>query len=487
MSSPARFLVRPGAVRRVVRRVARRAVAPAVAVVTTLAALGTPVVMAPSARAATVPVPSPQIYQGGGVIGFGDALTLATVPPTTPLNSVMVAMAAAPGPGEGYWLASADGGVFTGGDAAFYGSLGTLHLVGPVIAIAPTPDGKGYWLAAMDGGVFAFGDAGFYGSMGGHPLNAPVVAVAATPDGKGYWLVAHDGGVFAFGDAGFYGSMGGHPLNAPVVAMAATPDGKGYWLVGADGGVFAFGDAGFYGSDGGRPLSDPVVAMAATHDGGGYLLVLSNGVVDTFGDARSFGSLAGGYAGDPADVPPIAGVALTPDGGGYWLLEPDGWDYSFVNPDSATSPTGAAITAIADSQVRSDPVAGSFCNPYGPCEAWCSLFATWVWRQAGVPVPTYAFTGDMFYWAQAHTADLPPTAAPVAGDAVLFGTGPWSTATSLHVGLVAQRWPDGAIVDVEGDSGPAPNGSLAVTINGPYLPSESAAVNGMPVYAYAVP
>ena len=404
MRSPTRLV----GLRDALRRAAGSSVAPIAVAVVALAALAAPVVAAPPAGATAAPgAPRPQIYQGGGVIGFGDAQALATVPPTTPLNSVMVAIAAVPGSasstGQGYWLAAADGGVFTAGDAGFYGSLGSLPLVGPVVAIAPTPDGKGYWLAAMDGGVFSFGDAQFYGSMGG------------------------------------------------------------------------------------QALADPVVAMAATHDGGGYVEVLSNGVVYTFGDARPFGSLAGGYGGNPADIPPISGVALTPDDGGYWLLEPDGWNYRFVNPSSATSPTGAAITSIADTQVRNDPVAGYFCNPYGPCEAWCSLFATWVWRQAGVPIPSYAFTGDMYYWAQSHTTVLPPTAAPVAGDAVLFGTGPSSVATSLHVGLVAQRWPDGAIVDVEGDSGPAPNGSLAVTINGPYLPSESAAVNGMPIYAYAVP
>ena len=39
----------------------------------------------------------------------------------------------------------------------------------------------GYWLVAADGGVFSFGDAGFYGSLGGVVLNAPVVGVAGPP------------------------------------------------------------------------------------------------------------------------------------------------------------------------------------------------------------------------------------------------------------------------------------------------------------------
>jgi ribosomal protein L24E len=72
--------------------------------------------------------------------------------------------------------------------------------------MAATPTGKGYWFVAADGGVFTFGDAPFYGSMGGKPLNKPIVGMAATPTGKGYWFVAADGGVFTFGDAPFYGS-----------------------------------------------------------------------------------------------------------------------------------------------------------------------------------------------------------------------------------------------------------------------------------------
>ena len=83
-----------------------------------------------------------------------------------------------------------------------------------------SPDGKGYWLVASDGGVFSFGDASFYGSTGGMTLNKPIVAAMATPDGKGYWLVASDGGVFSFGDASFYGSTGGMTLNKPIVGVA---------------------------------------------------------------------------------------------------------------------------------------------------------------------------------------------------------------------------------------------------------------------------
>jgi hypothetical protein len=466
------------------------AVTAAATAATALTAASVASVASPTAAGAAEPQIAPHVYQGGGVITYGDAqLNSPSLGPT--LSSVMVGMAADPAGTsgtQGYWLVAADGGVFAEGSAGFYGSTGALRLNAPVVGMAPTPDGKGYWLVALDGGIFSFGDAAFYGSMGGSHLNKPVVGMAATPDGKGYWLVAQDGGIFSFGDAAFYGSMGGSHLNAPITGMAASATGQGYWLVAADGGIFTFGDAPFLGSMGGTVLNDPVVDMVATPHNGGYLMVATDGEVFHFGNAGFYGSLAGGYGGDPTDVPPIAAIALTPDDQGYWLLEPDGWSYGFTNPPSpAATATTSAIVSIANSQVNSDPDKGRFCNPYGPCEEWCSLFATWVWERAGVDIPEYPFTGNIYNWAAAHTAVLPPTAAPLPGDAVLYGTGPYSTATSVHVGLVVQVWPDGAIVTIEGDAGPAPSGSLAVVVNGPYLPSQSVSYNGVPIYAFARP
>jgi len=203
-------------------------------------------------------------------------------------NAPSVAIASAP-TGIGYWVASADGGVFAVGSAAFHGSLGALHLNQPIVGMAATPNGGGYWLVASDGGVFAFGNAAFHGSLGALHLNAPVVAMAATPDGGGYWLVAEDGGVFAFGDAVFQGSMGAVVLNAPVVGMAADPLG-GYWIVASDGGIFGFGGAPFEGSTGAITLNEPISAMAATSTGHGYWLVGADNGIFTFGDARFFGS-----------------------------------------------------------------------------------------------------------------------------------------------------------------------------------------------------
>jgi hypothetical protein len=76
----------------------------------------------------------------------------------------------------------------------------------PAVAILPTKSGKGYHLIFADGGVFTYGDAVFFGSTGDEELNAPIVSAASTPSRDGYWLLAADGGVFCFGDADFYGA-----------------------------------------------------------------------------------------------------------------------------------------------------------------------------------------------------------------------------------------------------------------------------------------
>ncbi|HET9076678.1 MAG TPA: hypothetical protein VFN68_07085 [Acidimicrobiales bacterium] len=416
-----------------------------------------------------------EAYADPGVFAYGDA-TDQGAPTNVSLSSPAVGMAGT-SDGKGYWIATADGTVYPYGDAPALGSLTSLNLYAPIVGITATPDHKGYWMVALDGGVFSFGDAGFYGSTGNMRLNQPIVGMAPTPDGKGYWLVASDGGVFSFGDAWFYGSTGSMKLNQPVVGMAPTHDGKGYWLVAADGGIFSFGDAPFYGSLGGVAIAGTVDGMAATPSGGGYWLSNANGDVYHFGDATFYG--------DNLAAPrtePISGIVPTPDGGGYWLLEPDAFPVAFSHPWGANP-----IVSLATSQVVADPYTGSFCNPYGPCEAWCALFATWVWNHSGVPIPSYAFVGDIYQWAASHTRVLAPAARPAPGDIVLYGTGPQNVDTAVHDGIVAQMWPDGAVDTVEGDAGPAPDGAYNVILNGPYLPSDSANYNGFPIFGYAVP
>jgi hypothetical protein len=205
---------------------------------------------------------------------------------------------------SGYWEVASDGGIFTFGDASFFGSKGGQPLNKPVVGMASTPDGQGYWEVASDGGVFTFGHADFYGSALGHKLTKPVVGMVAAPDGKGYWLTAANGSVFAFGSAKSFGDPSDQVLNAPITDITRTPSGKGYTLAASDGGIFTFGDAGFFGSMGGQPLNKPVMGLASTNDGQGYWLFATDGGVFSFGDAVFHGSMGG----QPLNAPMVGGA-----------------------------------------------------------------------------------------------------------------------------------------------------------------------------------
>jgi hypothetical protein len=209
------------------------------------------------------------------------------------------------------------------------------------VGIAQTITGRGSWVVAADGGIFSTGDATFYGSMGGTRLNKPIVGIAATPTGRGYWTVASDGGVFSFGDAQFYGSTGHLALNMPVTGMTPTPTGRGYWLVALDGGIFAFGDARFFGSTGAMHLQYPVADIAATPSGRGYYLTTWSGAVYAFGDARHFGNA-------PWPSPSaIVGLSVVP--GGYRMIDMQGRVFHRGASHGSTSVpnAGAPIVALA--------------------------------------------------------------------------------------------------------------------------------------------
>jgi hypothetical protein len=297
------------------RHIGRRPVLMPTGVALWLSALAVLVPVHASAASPSVTsraLPSDALYQP---VPFGHVPSFDTS--NVAYDFPVVGMASTPGAG-GYWLVASDGGVFSFGDAEFYGSAAPLRLNQPIVGMAATPDGKGYWLVAADGGIFTYGDATFYGSMASTHLDEPVVGMAATPDGGGYWLAGADGGVFSFGDAVYYGNSlaaGSTGGGTKTVGMSPDPDGRGYWLVGANGSVAAFGAAASYGSTAGIHLNAPIVGMAPTPDGDGYWEVASDGGVFTFGDAQFFGSL-----GSQQVTYPIAGIAADSEGGGYWLL-----------------------------------------------------------------------------------------------------------------------------------------------------------------------
>ncbi|MGW5258517.1 peptidoglycan-binding protein [Streptomyces sp. NPDC004012] len=62
------------------------------------------------------------------------------------------------------------------------------------------------------------------------------------------------------------------------------------------------------------------------------------------------------------------------------------------------------IVRIAKSQIgvtesRGKCVPG---KPYSVCADWCAAFATWVWRDAGVRIPSMTYVPSVYDWAVAH-------------------------------------------------------------------------------------
>jgi hypothetical protein len=152
------------------------------------------------------------------------------------------------------------------------------------------------------------------------------------------------------------------------------------------------------------------------------------------------------------------------------------------------SEAGARIVRIARSQLGvGEHPPGSNCTSYGPCEPWCALFATWVWRRAGVRIPQLGFSGAIYEWAQRAAHVFPAGAPPQPGWAALIGSGPADAATSVHVAIVESVLPDGAITLING------NFADRVMRTGPCLPrrAQFPAPDGCeepgPIYAYAAP
>jgi cell wall-associated NlpC family hydrolase len=180
-----------------------------------------------------------------------------------------------------------------------------------------------------------------------------------------------------------------------------------------------------------------------------------------------------GFTGNGVPAPTDASLAEPVSTGG---CEP-----STFSPEAASS---SQIVKVAESQLGQAETPGSECTIYGPCEEWCSLFASWVWKKAGVPLPgstaVYGYSGSLYTWAKEHGGKiLPATATPAPGDLVFYGTGA-GPRESKHVGIVRHVYPDGQISTIEG------NYDGRVSPVGPFPPARPIG-EGAPIYGYAQP
>ncbi|WP_240519474.1 CHAP domain-containing protein [Amycolatopsis antarctica] len=126
-----------------------------------------------------------------------------------------------------------------------------------------------------------------------------------------------------------------------------------------------------------------------------------------------------------------------------------------TSPSTSASGRGKDIVSAARKEIGvAEKPPGSNRNPYGPTAAWCSSFATSMWRKAGVKIPVLPFTGDVYQWGQQHGKAYGKNSLDKArpGDVLLFGTGPGSPSTSTHIGIVEKVEGD-RVTLIEGNSG----------------------------------
>jgi hypothetical protein len=89
-----------------------------------------------------------------------------------------------------------------------------------------------------------------------------------------------------------------------------------------------------------RALLTAVVGMASTPSGGGYWLVDSAGDISTHGNAVNYGSMGGQTLNAP-----VTHIVATPDGKGYWLVAADGGTFSFGDAQFYGSMGGKQLNA----------------------------------------------------------------------------------------------------------------------------------------------
>jgi hypothetical protein len=186
----------------------------------------------------------------------------------------------------------------------------------PAVSVATAPvqpaPSSSYWLTTAYGNVYNAIAAPFYGSAV-RSRDTAIVGMASTPDRHGYWLADATGRVFHYGDARWARAI--RPAH-PVVGIVASPRG-GYYLFTRYGNVYTRGGARFYGSAVHHAWT--VVGMAVTPDGRGYWLVKAGGRAMAYGDATASPVIHSPY--------PIKGI-VTSRTGGYWLYTTHGNVYN---------------------------------------------------------------------------------------------------------------------------------------------------------------
>jgi hypothetical protein len=193
-----------------------------------------------------------------------------------------------------------------------------------------------------------------------------------------------------------------------------------------------------------QAVSAPIAGMAATPDGEGYWEAGTDGNVYAFGDATSYGSLLGTRLNKP-----VVGIAATPDGKGYWLVASDGGIFSFGDArfygSAATIPLQKPVVGMAVDRatggywlVASDGGIFSFNAPFYGSTGNIQLVQPIVGMAAATDGGGYRFVaqdGGVFDFGQPFSGSLGGQAlpAPIVGMASNAAGGYWLVGSSATV------------------------------------------------------
>ncbi|GAC1332820.1 MAG: hypothetical protein NVSMB17_12410 [Candidatus Dormibacteria bacterium] len=220
----------------------------------------------------------------------GSAVLFGGLDRTTSLGDTW-SFRAPPPPTHGYNMLTGPGGIYSFGDATYWGNLIDHGYPGPAVGLSEMPDGSGYHILTGAGGIYSFGTANgrYYGNLIDHGYPGPATALGVTNTGDGYAILTSGGGFYSFGDAQgrYYGNLIDHGYPGRAVSFAWTGSGRGYWILTDAGAIYSFGDAmtQYHGNllDHGYP--GHAVSLARSAGGDGYLILTGEGGLYTFGDA----------------------------------------------------------------------------------------------------------------------------------------------------------------------------------------------------------
>ena len=138
-------------------------------------------------------------------------------------------------------------------------------------------------------------------------------------------------------------------------------------------------------------------------------------------------------------------------------------------PPQRMAATVTPMATVADIANLANAQVGNDCRPYTTLSGqsacanwWCAVFASWVWRHAGVPdAPDTWVATDTAVWGQQRGLFKPRPAGgignPQPGDMVVYGQP--GASTGGHVGIVYSVNSNGTITTIDGDY----NGSTPTT------------------------